>query len=71
MIIENMQNGEAKRSFIGKLREKFPKVPKWLTFEEHVKTAREHIKNDLIPGVTPGEQETDLNQEDQEQPNEV
>lgn len=58
-LLNMLPNGEEKRGFIQKLREKLPELPKWLTFEEHVKTAQLHLKNDLVPGVAGREQQKD------------
>ena len=61
-FVDMIPNGEKKRGLLAKLRDKLPEVPKWLTFEEHVKTAEMYVKNDLIPGVTPANQQQVDNQ---------
>ncbi len=56
------------KTFLSKIKDKLPYVPEWLTFDAQVKSAKKHFKNDLIPGVTPREEQSEIDQEHQEQP---
>lgn len=67
-FLEMIPNIENKKNFIQKIKNKLPHVPEWLTFDAQVKSARKHFNNDLIPGVTPREEQGKVDQEHQEQP---
>lgn len=62
MMLTNMQNGEAKQGFIRKLRAKFPELPEWLKFENHVKYIEETFPESERPeGIAPRQSQAEEN----------